>query len=93
MLTGIKRHYKGQGREVNVMALAGDGMQPWLHRAFFFFFFFFFFFGPGAISLRCRKYSCIIMLVNVCNIWHVPSLQCALLVFGAQPVFCVTCAK
>jgi hypothetical protein len=34
MLTGIKRHYKCQGREVNAMALAGDGMQPWLHRAF-----------------------------------------------------------
>ncbi len=25
MLTGIKRHYKRQGREVNAMALAGDG--------------------------------------------------------------------
>ena len=34
MLTGIKRHYKRQGREVNAMALAGDGMEPWLHRAF-----------------------------------------------------------
>ena len=25
MLTGVKRHYKRQGREVNAMALAGDG--------------------------------------------------------------------